>query len=129
MTDLTVRAFIWLWQVLMPGTGRRRASKARNLHSILRTQLASPVVTAPPVTLIRVPLAGLRDLPTPLPRHIIERNRPLLGEDVELIRPALVQTEWYRAMLRRDALDAVAAGEPDPGYTYPGAHSVRGAAA
>ncbi|MFI1524874.1 hypothetical protein [Kitasatospora cineracea] len=53
-----------------------------------------------------------------------------------LIRPHIDHAAWraeldemQRQYERREALRAVAEGQPDPGYTFPGAHTLAGAVA
>lgn len=81
-----------------------------------------------------------------IPPHVTERSQPLAGDDHALVRghvrqhlatvpeaprpvsdPVRVMTLWEahekrQQAARRAALEAISAGRPDPGYTFPGAH-------
>ncbi|MFJ6774698.1 hypothetical protein ACIQOV_27700 [Kitasatospora sp. NPDC091257] len=70
---------------------------------------------------------------TPEPANQPEPERLYMGP---LVRPHVDHDAWragldemQRQYHRREALRAVAEGLPDPGYTYPGAHTLARAVA
>ncbi|MDH6138921.1 hypothetical protein P3T35_000910 [Kitasatospora sp. GP30] len=104
------------------------------------------------------PASGSWEVLTAIPPHVVERAKPLAGEDNALVRgrygrlvedrealrlapvqpcaaPGQVVPLWVafgeaqQQAVRRRALEVVAAGWPDPGYTYPGAQCMPGAVA
>ncbi|MER6365055.1 hypothetical protein [Kitasatospora sp. NPDC001527] len=78
--------------------------------------------------------------PTAVPRQPEQHpETPTEPDDLyvgPLLRAHIDRTAWLaeldemqRQYQRREALRAAAEGQPDPGYTYPGAHAVTGAVA
>ncbi|MEU4582318.1 hypothetical protein AB0F92_09555 [Kitasatospora aureofaciens] len=67
----------------------------------------------------------------PIPAHVLARTIPLDPDDHPIVRPyvLLAEQERRRQEERREALVAASVGLPDPGYSYPGAHSLAGAVA
>lgn len=100
MANVIVLAILWVLRLLLPAKGRHRTPDPRG------------------------EICGWTH---PIPVHVLARTVPLNGGDHELIRPYVLawERERQRQEERRATLAAVVAGEPDPGYTYPGAHALR----
>lgn len=94
MTDLIRRIAVWLWQVLAPGSGRRRAG-------------FRPVAAAPAVQPRTAPGAGGRWLP--VPRSPYGLREVFDGDAVALVRPYLVEYERRRERARRRLVLVLAA--------------------
>ncbi|WP_043471059.1 hypothetical protein [Kitasatospora sp. MBT66] len=120
--------------LLAPGTGQR-ARRPQHRTALRETALA--LITPPPTPeATHLPAAGLR---RESPAHHLQREEPIGGT---LVRPYVDRDAWRRELdeiqaayeasqleVRRAAAAAAAAGYPDPGYTYPGAHTLAGAVA
>lgn len=100
MTNIIVRVILWVLRQLLPATGQHRQPDPR--HEICGWVY-------------------------PIPPHLLARSMPMEPDDHLIIRPYVLawEREQERQEARRAALAAVAAGRPDPGYTYPGAHALR----
>lgn len=100
MRDVIARVLVWALRLLLPARGRHGAALPANQPA--------PTLTEPPQ-------------PKPVPQHVHERNRPLDGEEVALIRPyyaahlAALEAEQKRQRQRqREAFWATL------GMDYPG---------
>ncbi|GAA2238125.1 hypothetical protein GCM10010430_18930 [Kitasatospora cystarginea] len=104
MRYLIALALLWALRRLLPAKGRHRTPD-------LRQEICG--------------WAG------PIPAHVLARTMPLDPDNHLIVRPYVLlwEEELQRQEERREALFAASAGLPDTSYTYPGAHSLPGAAA
>ncbi|WP_033825224.1 hypothetical protein [Kitasatospora sp. MBT63] len=115
MRHLIALALLWVLRRILPARGQHRAAPA----------------TPEPIRVT---------LPEQRLASWAERENPYVGP---LVRPYVDHTAWLAELdemqrqyeereqqrERREALRAVVMGKPDPGYTYPGAHTLAGAVA
>ncbi|MFJ2806156.1 hypothetical protein [Kitasatospora sp. NPDC087271] len=105
-------------------TALRLVLPARGQHCAVSAE-PRPVLAA-----VAAPITARRaDYETPyvsaLVRPYVDRNAWLA--ELDAMQREFEEREQQRA--RREALRAVVAGQPDPGYTFPGAHTLAGAVA
>ncbi|MGK4580563.1 hypothetical protein [Kitasatospora sp. HPMI-4] len=100
----------------------------RILRRVLPARGAHRAPTRPAPGPIRIELAGQYCAPW------AQGEAPYHQNACALVRPYIDREAWraeldemQRQFARREALRAAGAGLPDPGYTYPGAHTLAGA--
>ncbi|MFJ3218337.1 hypothetical protein ACIPLC_20755 [Kitasatospora sp. NPDC086801] len=115
MRHLIAVALRAVLRLVLPARGQHRAVSAE--PKPIPAAVAAPVITR------------RADYEAPfvsaLVRPYVDRNAWLA--ELDAMQREFEEREQQRA--RRDALRAVVMGEPDPGYTFPGAHTLAGAVA
>ncbi len=113
MRHLIVRAVRGALRVVLPTRGKHRATPSEPTPAVVVSQRIAPWAER------ENPYAG------PLVRPYVDHAA--WRAELDAMQREFEEREQQR--VRREALRAVVMGQPDPGYTFPGAHTLAGAVA